>query len=126
VDQRLFGCRTRARLVLALVLLGTGTWLVSVIQAALWLRVPGAYGPVQYWDNAPGGGLDFMGVRALALFLTCGGFLVAVATPIAAIAALFVESPVSRWRRCIIPAVALAVYIAAYQMFFAYGFYPSA
>lgn len=52
--------------------------------------------------------------------------MLAVATPVATIAAMFAASPVPRWRRCIIPLVALAIYALALHLFVADEFFPSA
>jgi hypothetical protein len=125
-DQLFLDCRSPIRLILTLALLGIAIWVISIIHVAFWLRVPGAYGPVQFWAGAPGGGLDFMGVRALALFAMLAGMLLAVAAPIATIASFFAQSATPKWHRCVIPAVAIGVYCIAYWMFFAYQFFPSA
>jgi len=126
IDQRLLGCRNSTRMVLALILLSIGIWLITVHPLALWLQVPGSYGPVQFWVDAPGRGMGFMHVRILGMFLTLGGVWVAVAVSIATITGLFLESSVPKWRRCLIPGIGLAVYATAYYMFFHYGFSPSA
>ncbi|MDP6047687.1 MAG: hypothetical protein QGG25_18900 [Phycisphaerae bacterium] len=124
LDQRLLDCRNPTRMFLSLMLLGTGVWLVSIIQSSMWLRTPGAYGPVQFWHNSAAGS-EFMGVRVLALFLAFGGLLIAAAVMVATVIGLFVESSVPKWRRCIVPVISLAIFAAGYYVFFYYEFFPS-
>jgi hypothetical protein len=123
IDKRLLGCRTPGRLISAQVLLGISSWIIALIQSAFWFKVPGAYGPVQYWGDT---GLDFFGVRILATFAVFGGMFVVVLVLVATIASLFVESKTPKWFRCVVPAAALAAYAWAYYMFFEYEFFPSA
>ena len=49
-------------------------WVATVIQAAIWLKTPGAYGPVQYWHSDETAMAFMMGPRVLSLFLMLGGF----------------------------------------------------
>ncbi len=97
VDQWLLRCRTAFRAVVASVLAAVATWIAVVIHTALWLKVPGAYGPVQYWHNDPGG-IDFMmSVRAGTLFLTIAGFALAGLLIILTVVALFLPAESNRW-----------------------------
>jgi hypothetical protein len=123
IDQRILRCQTPGRMIVALVLLGIATWLIALIQSAFWLKVPGAYGPVQYWGAT---GLYFMWVRVLAMFADLAGMFVAVLVLVATIVSLFVESRTPKSFRCIVPAIALAVYALAGYMYFEYEFFPSA
>ena len=79
LDQRLLWCRTAFRAAVTTALTVVATWIAVVIFSALWLKVPGAYGPVQYWHNDPTA--DFMiSVRVGALFLMIAGFALAALT----------------------------------------------
>ena len=124
LDHFMLKCQGPLRLGIALALMGIGGWLIIAIHAAFWLRVPWAYGPVQFWDDAPGEA--FMAVRTLALFLVLAGVLLAMALVVATAGSLFRRSPVPRWRRLVVPAVALGVFAFAYYTFITYQFYPSA
>jgi hypothetical protein len=124
LDHFVLKCQSPLRLGVALALMGIGGWLIIVIHTAFWLRVPWAYGPVQFWDDAPGEA--FMAVRDLALFLVLAGFALATALVVATAISLFRRSPVPRWRRLVVPAVALGVFAFAYYTFITYQFYPSA
>jgi hypothetical protein len=122
-EQWVLRCPKSVRQLLTLVLLGIAIWLIVLIQGALWLKVPGAYGPVQYWGDD---GRGFMGLRALAMFVMLLGLLLAVAVVLTTFHAFVVGSATSAWRHGIIPAIALAAFALAYWMFFEYGFFPSA
>jgi hypothetical protein len=50
-DQRLLRCGTVFRGVVATLLMVASVWVATLIQAAIWLKTPGAYGPVQYWHS---------------------------------------------------------------------------
>jgi hypothetical protein len=123
IEQRVLECPKSVRGFLTLTLLGISIWLITLIHSALWLEVPGAYGPVQYWDE---GEEAFMAVRAVAMLVMLVGMLLTVAVLGLTFNAVVVEPPSSAWRQVIVPTFALAVYVLAYRVFVAYGFFPSA
>lgn len=126
VDQRLLRCGTVLRAGVAIILIVISIWVATLIQAALWLRVPGAYGPVQLWDRDPSA-TDFMsGPRVLSVFLIVGGLWLAILSGVASILSLFFAAERRRWCRLIIPVFAITVYVLARYWFIAYEFYPSA
>jgi hypothetical protein len=123
VEQRVLGCPKSVRRFLTLTLLGISVWLITLIQSAFWLEVAGAYGPVQYWGDD---GRAFMAVRAVAMLVTLAGLLLAVAVLGLTFNAVVVDSSPSALRQVVVPPFALAAYVLAHWMFFAYGFFPSA
>ncbi len=126
LDQRLLRCRTRLRAAVATSLTAVATWTAVLIQSALLLEIPGAYGPVQYWHNDPGA-MDFMmTARVLALFLMFPGWLLAALTPIVAFVSLLSPADGNRWNRLVVPTVALAVFGLAISWLGHYDFLPSA
>ncbi len=126
VDQRLLRCGTACRAVVATVLVVISIWIAALIQAAFWLKVPGAYGPVQFWHSDPNA-LDFMsGPRTLSLFLILGGMGLAALAAVAGLVSLFFPSERPRWWRLVVPAFAIGAYALAHYWFLAYEFFPSA
>lgn len=123
IEQRVLGCPNSARRFLTLMLLGISVWLITLIHSAFWLEVPGAYGPVQYWDDDEEA---FMAVRAVAMLVTLIGLLLAVAVLGLTLNAFVVGSSWSALVQGIVPALALAAYALAYRIFVTYGFFPSA
>jgi hypothetical protein len=126
VDQYYMRCETPIRAELAAMLMGVGTGLVVLIGGSLLLKVPGAYGPVQYWHSDPAAMKFMMGPRVVALFTVCGGLLLAVCLGVATLVSLAYPADGRRWHRLIVPGVALAMYGLAYYLFAAYEFFPSA
>jgi hypothetical protein len=126
LDQRVLKCHTQTRLWFAIIPLSISVWLIILIHLALWLQVPGAYGPVQYWTDSPGGGQDFVRIRVLAFLLLFGTSLAVLATPIVLIRSLLQRSGGSRWRRCVIPTITFGLYAFAFYSFFVYEFFPTA
>jgi hypothetical protein len=125
-DLNLTGGPTTGRRALAIALLGASAWLITLILAAIWLRVPGAYGPVQYWVGAEGHVGFLYQLRVLAMFLVLGCMLVAAAVGVATIAALCRPGSTPRWQLCVIPALAIGSFAVAYHLFFSQEFFPSA
>lgn len=124
LDQRILRCGTVWRTVPAAGLLAIGAWVATLIPLAIWLRVPGAYGPVQYWGDA---GVSFiMGARTLALFLMLLGMLFGAATAVLTLVSLFFRATSSRWLRLILPVLAGGFYAVAYYLFGTYEFFPTA
>ncbi|MBA3481145.1 MAG: hypothetical protein H0T51_04945 [Pirellulales bacterium] len=125
-DVNLTGGPTTGRRALAVALLGASAWLITLILAASWLRVPGAYGPVQYWAGAEGHVGFLYQLRVLAMFQVLGCMLVAAAVGIATIAALLRPGSTPRWQLCVIPALAIGSFAVAYHLSFSREFFPSA
>jgi hypothetical protein len=125
-DLNLTGEPTTGRRALAVALLGASAWLITLILAANWLQVPGAYGPVQYWAGAEEHVGFIYQMRALALFLVLGCMLVAAAVGVSTIAALCRPGSTPRWQLCVIPALALVSFAVAYHLYFSREFFPSA
>jgi hypothetical protein len=125
-DFNLTGGPTTGRRALAGALLGASAWLITLILAASWLQVPGAYGPVQYWVGAEEHIGFLYQMRVLAMFLVLGGMLVAAAVAIATIAAVWRRGSTPRWQLCVIPVLALGSFAVAYHLFFSREFFPSA
>lgn len=126
VDQYYMRCETPIRAGLAAMLMGIGTGLVVLIGGSLLLKVPGAYGPVQYWHSDPAAMKFMMGPRVVALFAACGGMLLAACLGVATLISLAYPAQRQRWHRLIVPGVALAMYALACYLFDAYKFFPSA
>jgi hypothetical protein len=126
LDQRLLGCGTRWRAVVSIILLGIAVWVATLIHSALLLKVPGAYGPVQYWVGSNAAHDFISGPRVWALFSMLGGMWIAGLTAIAAVVSIFLKSERPRWTRLIVPSMALVVFALAYYWFIRCGFYPSA
>jgi hypothetical protein len=125
-DQHVLNCGTKFRAVVSLILLCIAVWVAVLIHSSLLLKVPGAYGPVQYWVGSEAAH-DFMsGPRVWTLFLMLGGMWLAGFTAIIAIVSLFIGSDRSRWNRLIVPSVSVIVFIIAYYWFVRCSFYPSA
>jgi len=127
-DQRLLRCGTVFRGVVATLLMVASVWVATVIQAAIWLKTPGAYGPVQYWHSDETAMAFINGPRVLSLFLMLGGFWLATLVAVASVVSLFFPS-VTLWRRglrLIVPGLAVGVYVLAWHWFVAYEFFPSA
>ena len=126
VDQQILACSTKFRTVLSIILLGIGVWVSVLIHSSLLLKVPGAYGPVQYWVGSEKAH-DFMsGPRVWALFSMVGGMWIAGFTAIATVISMLLKSNNSRWARLIIPSISLIIFVLAYFWFIRCGFYPSA
>ncbi len=126
LDQQRLNCGTKFRAIASLVLLCIAVWVAALIHSSLLLKVPGAYGPVQYWVGSEAAH-DFMsGPRVWALFSMIGGMWVAGFTAIAAVVSLFLKSEESRWTRLIVPSISIIAYIITYYWFIRCGFYPSA
>ncbi len=125
-DQRTLNCGTPWRAAVSVALLVVAVWIVVLIQSAILLKLPGAYGPVQFWINDPAAASFMMGPRVWALFSIVGGLVLSVITFVAAISALFFNTKNSRWYRLATPSIALAIYALACYWFIHYNFYPSA
>lgn len=126
LDQRRLACATRWRALPATLLLLVSVWVTALILATFALKVPGAYGPVQYW-HSDAKALAFMsGPRTWAMFAVWGGVLLAPVVTITMFVSLFRPSEVSRRRRVALPALALMALSAAFALFATYRFYPSA
>ena len=127
-DQRLLRCGTVFRAAVATVLMVASVWVATLIQAAIWLKTPGAYGPVQYWHSDETAMAFMSGPRVLSLFLIFGGFWLAAVVAVASIASLLFPcaSLRRRWYRLVVPVLAIGVYALAYHWFVAYEFFPSA
>ena len=75
LDQNALGCKTPIRAVLGLITLAIGSWICLTIVFAFAFKVPGAYGPVQYWVGDPEAHRFISGPRTVALFAIWGGLL---------------------------------------------------
>ena len=126
LDQRKFRCETPLRAFASLILLALSTWVTAIIFLSLLLKVPGAYGPVQFWVGSEEAHYFIMGSRVIALFSVFGGVVVAAVTALAAIVSLFIAPTEHRLRRLVLPGVALSIYAGAFFSFLYFEFYPRA
>ena len=108
-DQYLLRCGTPARAAIAVGLLAGSSWWVTGIETSLWLGAPAQGRPV------------LPDVGQWGLILIALGFMGALATLAATVVALFRPSAVPRWRRCVLPALALAVHVAAFELLGGYS-----
>lgn len=127
LDQRRLACATRWRAVPAVLLMLVSAWIAVLVPVTFALRVPGAYGPVQYWYSDPDAMGFIFGARVVAMFAILGGmWVLAPITIIATLVSLWRPSRVSARRRLVLPALALAVFGVAFTLFWMYRFYPTA
>ena len=126
LDQGKFQCQTPLRAFVSVVLLALGTWVTAIIFLSLQLKVPGAYGPVQFWAGSEEAHYFILGARVLALFCMLAGVGIAAVTVIATLVSLFIEPFERRFHRLALPAVAFSVFGMAVFSFGYYGFYPRA
>jgi len=123
LDQKKLGCGTPGRAGVAAFTLGFATLILGLILSSQILRVPGAYGPVQYW----GGATAFFEARTATTYaLIFGTAPIAIVTAISWLVGLIVKDPAPRVERSATPAAALLLLGAAWVMFFAVEFFPSA
>lgn len=125
-DQRRLACPTRWRAVPATLLMLVSVWVAALIVATFALRVPGAYGPVQYWHSDPKPLAFMMGPRTWAMFAVWGSVLLAPLVAIVSLVSLRSPSRVPARRRLVMPALALAAFGAAFALFAVFRFFPSA
>ena len=126
LDQKMLCCRTPVRATLGLVPLAIGSWISLTILFALAFKVPGAYGPVQYWVGSAEAHRFIAGPRTVALFAIWGGILFTSLSAMATAISLTRSPTGTRLKRMVLPAVALASYGLAWWLFIRCGFYPSA
>jgi hypothetical protein len=124
-DQRLCKSETRNRWISSVILIAISAWIIPLILLANWLQIPGYYGPVQYWNDGPGGGMALFHVRAFSMLAMMVGLLVAVAAFAGLIAGFFAETRNLQWRRSLIPTISLVAYFLAWTMLMAYRFFPT-
>lgn len=126
LDQRRLTCATHWRAVPATLLMLASVWVAVLIVATFALKVPGAYGPVQYWYPDPAA-MDFMmGPRVWAMFAVLGCLWgLAPITAIVAIVSLRRPSPVPARRRLVMPGLALAAFGVALWLFAVFRFFPT-
>lgn len=126
LDQEVLKSRTVFRAIASVVLLGTSVWVVVLIKVSLLLKIPGAYGPVQYWvgDQAAH---DFMsGPRVWAFFAILGGMWIAGLVTLSTLISLPLKSKGTRWFRIVVPSMSIAIFALACYWLITCGFYPSA
>src|SRR5262245_45659123 len=130
VEVQLLGRYLTVRALASIALLSLAVWLLALMKLALWMRVPGAYGPVQYSVGSKDAD-SFMGIRTLALFAVvfvmmplAGVNLVSIVY--AAIRGLVRRSASEGWRRVVTPAIGLAIFVPTYHYWWKIGFFPSA
>jgi len=125
-DQNTLGCRTPIRAILSLITLAIGSWIVLTIGFAFAFKVPGAYGPVQYWVGDPEAHRFISGPRTTALFAILGGLLFSSLSILTTLLSLAFGPKGTRFQRTVLPTAALATYGLAWWLFIRCGFYPSA
>lgn len=123
-DQRLLRCGSKVRARLAIATLLAGTWVCTFIQAMFIFKIPGADGPVQYWSIEDA--TSMTGPRMLSLALVFAGLLLGAITMVAAVHSFSSESRVPRWRRALVPSVAMATIAIAAHWYDYYGLLPTA
>ncbi len=111
---------------LALITLAIGSWICLTILFACLFKVPGAYGPVQYWVGDMAAHRFISGPRTFALFAILGGQFVAGMSVLATIISVMSGPKELRLKRIALPLVGLAVYGMSWLMFVECSFYPSA
>jgi hypothetical protein len=126
LDQRRLACATRWRALPATLLLLVSVWVAALIVATFALKVPGAYGPVQYWHSDPNALAFMSGPRTWAMFAVWGSMLLAPVVTITMFVSLFRPSGGPRRRRVVLPALALMALSAAFALFATVRFFPSA
>ncbi len=77
LDQKALGCKTPTRAILGLIPLAIGAWICLTIIFAFTFKVPGAYGPVQYWVGDTQAHRFIRGPRTVALFAIWSGLIFA-------------------------------------------------
>ena len=126
LDQRRLACATRWRAVPATLLMLVSVWVAVLIVATFALKVPGAYGPVQYWYNDPAA-MDFiMKPRVWAMFAVLGSLWLAPAVTILAVVSLWRPSELPARRRLVMPALAMVAFGVAFGLFAVFRFFPTA
>ncbi|MEM9448400.1 MAG: hypothetical protein AAGA75_07685 [Cyanobacteria bacterium P01_E01_bin.6] len=126
LDLNVLGCKTPLRAILGLITLAIGSWIWLTIVLAFALKIPGAYGPVQYWVGDPEAYRFISGPRIVALFAILGGLLSSALLGLATAASVVRGPKGTRFKRIILPTFALANYGLAWWLFINCGFYPSA
>lgn len=128
LDQWFLRCGTVFRAAVATGLMALSTWIGTLIHAAIWLKTPGAYGPVQFWSSDEAAMAFMSGPRALSLFLIFWGFLFAAVLAVASIVSLLFPCVGfwRRWYRLVVPVLTIAAYALACHWFVTYEFFPSA
>ena len=126
LDQNVLGCKTPIRAILGLITLTIGSWICLTIVFAFAFKVPGAYGPVQYWVGSPEAYRFISGPRTVALFAIWGGLLLSGLLVFATAVSIVLGPKAKRLKRVVLPSVALASYGLAWWLFINCGFYPSA
>lgn len=126
IDQNALACKTPIRAILGLITLTIGSWICLTIVFALAFKVPGAYGPVQYWAGDPEAYRFISGPRTIALFAIWGGLLFSGLLCLATAVSMALGPQGTRLKKIILPAFALASYALAWWLFINCGFYPSA
>ncbi|MDG2992188.1 hypothetical protein L3556_14810 [Candidatus Synechococcus calcipolaris G9] len=126
LDQNALGCKSRVRAIFGLVPLAIGSWICLTIVFAFAFKVPGAYGPVQYWVGDMEAYRFISGPRTIAAFAILGGIFFAIISVLVTAIYVALNPSGSRLKGIITPSVALAIYGLAWWMFINCGFYPSA
>jgi hypothetical protein len=126
LDQNILGCRSPVRAILGLITLTIGSWICLTIVFAFAFKVPGAYGPVQYWVGDSEAHRFISGPRTIALFAILGGLIFSSLSILATLLSLAFGPKEIRFKRTILPTAALAIYGLAWWLFIRCGFYPSA
>lgn len=126
LDQRRLACATRWRAVPATLLMLVSLWVAVLIVGSFALKVPGAYGPVQYWYNDPAA-MDFiMEPRVWVMFAMLGSLWLAPVVAIPAIISLWRPSQFPARRRLVMPGLALAAFGVALWLYVTFRFFPTA
>jgi hypothetical protein len=111
-DARLTGDHASVRAILAAGLLAAATWLSAVIVTS------------EYWfvDDLDARFL----FRVIAVFVVLSCMPTAIAVAIATIGAAWTTSSIRRWRLCLLPALAFAMFALAVLLVDAHQFFPAA
>jgi hypothetical protein len=116
LDEELTRSRGMLRAIFAVTLLAATAGLCAVILAEPWL-----------WDAEVREEAFWMfRMRVLAAFVVLGSLVVSSSLVLVTVTALIMPRPVSRWRLCVVPALALVLFALALHLVGKYHFMPSA
>lgn len=116
LDERLTRSRGSLRAMFSLVLAAATAGLIAVILTEPWL-----------WEaEAPEEALWMFRMRVLAVFVVLGSVVLAISTVLVTIAALFMSHDGPKWRLCVLPALALAMFALALFLVGTHRFWPTA
>jgi hypothetical protein len=121
LDQTILKCSTPVRAFTAASLAALSAGVGTLIVLAVVLRVPGGYGPVQFWGGTTP---PFFAVRTCAMLVVLAGPIPCIISVLTLLVALFRQSSTPRFLRCLCPFIALAAFGLAYVLFNQFDFAP--